>query len=39
MRGKLFWLWGDTIIPSYPLGIFDSISAAMTAASNLCPPF
>ncbi len=33
-EGRLFWLWGDTIIPSYPLGIFDS-SAAMTAAQPL----
>ena len=26
-RGRLFWLWGDTTIPRYPLGIFDSSSA------------
>jgi hypothetical protein len=26
-HGKLFWLWGDTILPGYPLGIFDSIAA------------
>ncbi|EEF62677.1 signal peptide protein [Pedosphaera parvula Ellin514] len=26
-HSKLFWLWGDTVIPSYPLGIFDSSSA------------
>jgi hypothetical protein len=25
--GKLFWLWGDTILPRYPLGIFDSTAA------------
>ncbi|HKS38538.1 MAG TPA: hypothetical protein VJW76_15195 [Verrucomicrobiae bacterium] len=25
--GKLFWAWGDTIIPNYPLGIFDMTSA------------
>ena len=24
---KLFWLWGDTNIPVYPLGIFDSTAA------------
>ncbi|MBK1882170.1 hypothetical protein JIN85_07080 [Luteolibacter pohnpeiensis] len=28
-HGKLFWLWGDTSMPGYPLGIFDS-SAATT---------
>src|ERR1700678_2622665 len=26
-RGKLFWFWGDTILPPYPLGIFDSTGA------------
>jgi hypothetical protein len=26
-RGKLFWLWGDTTLAHYPLGIFDSTSA------------
>jgi hypothetical protein len=26
-RGRLFWLWGDTTLPRYPLGIFDSSSA------------
>ena len=26
-RGKLFWLWGDTTMANYPLGIFDSTSA------------
>jgi len=26
-RGKLFWAWGDTVIPSYPLGIFHMTSA------------
>lgn len=26
-RGKLFWLWGDTTMANYPLGIFDSASA------------
>lgn len=25
--GKLFWLWGDTILARYPLGIFDGTSA------------
>lgn len=26
-RGRLFWLWGDTTLPRYPLGIFDSSCA------------
>jgi hypothetical protein len=26
-RGRLFWLWGDTTLGRYPLGIFDSTSA------------
>lgn len=24
---RLFWLWGDTSVPGYPLGIFDSTAA------------
>ena len=30
-HGKLFWLWGDTIVARYPLGIFDSIGATTSA--------
>lgn len=26
-RGRLFWAWGDTVKPGYPLGIFDMTSA------------
>lgn len=26
-RGKLFWLWGDTTLAHYPLGVFHSTSA------------
>jgi hypothetical protein len=26
-RGKRFWLWGDTDLPPYPMGIFHSSSA------------
>jgi len=26
-QGRLFWLWGDTTMARYPLGIFDSSSA------------
>jgi len=25
--GRMFWLWGDTTVPNYPLGIFDSTGA------------
>lgn len=31
---KLFWLWGDTSLPQYPLGIFSS-----TAATTPLKPF
>jgi hypothetical protein len=39
-RGKLFWLWGDTTIPSYTLGIFDGTSATTTIQplSSFEPP-
>lgn len=26
-RGKLFWAWGDTTLPHYPLGVFEMTSA------------
>jgi len=26
-RGRQFWLWGDTTLPGYPLGIFHASSA------------
>jgi hypothetical protein len=26
-RGKRFWLWGDTTLADYPLGIFDATAA------------
>jgi len=26
-RGKLFWVWGDTTLARYPLGIFNATSA------------
>jgi hypothetical protein len=26
-RGKMFWAWGDTIMPHYPLGLFHTTSA------------
>ena len=39
-RGKMFWAWGDTIIPNYPLGIFDMLSATtpMQPLSSFEPP-
>jgi hypothetical protein len=30
-QGKRFWLWGDTNVPRYPLGIFHSSSATTSA--------
>ena len=33
-HGRLFWLWGDTILARYPLGIFDA-SSATTAVQPL----
>lgn len=32
-KGKLFWLWGDTGLPGYPLGIFNT----PVATSSLNP--
>lgn len=26
-RGKLFWVWGDTTLPGYPLGRFHAVGA------------
>lgn len=26
-NGRMFWAWGDTAIPGYPLGVFDMSSA------------
>jgi hypothetical protein len=39
-RGKMFWLWGDTTLAHYPLGIFDSTSAtsAIQPLSSFEPP-
>jgi len=33
-RGRLFWVWGDTTLANYPLGIFDC-SGATTAVQPL----
>lgn len=39
-RGKMFWAWGDTTLPHYPLGIFDMSSAttAIRPLGSLEPP-
>ena len=39
-RGRLFWLWGDTTLGNYPLGIFDSTSAtsAIQPLKSFEPP-
>lgn len=33
-HGRLFWLWGDTMLPGYPLGIYNS-TGAMTATQPI----
>lgn len=39
-RGRLFWLWGDTTIARYPLGIFHGTSATTVVQplESLEPP-
>jgi hypothetical protein len=39
-RGRLFWLWGDTTLARYPLGIFDSTAAwtPVKALASFEPP-
>lgn len=39
-RGKLFWLWGDTTLAHYPLGVFHSTSAttAVQPLAEFKPP-
>jgi hypothetical protein len=39
-RGRLFWLWGDTTMARYPLGIFDGTSAttAVKPLAKFEPP-
>lgn len=39
-RGRLFWAWGDTTMPNYPLGIFDMSSATtdVNPLASLEPP-
>jgi hypothetical protein len=39
-KGRLHWLWGDTSLANYPLGIFDSTSATSTVRplSSFEPP-
>jgi hypothetical protein len=45
-RGTLFWMWGDTTLAKYPLGIYDTTGAtssvpafAATPVPPLRPPF
>ena len=39
-KGRLFWLWGDTSLAKYPLGIFNSTSAtsAVQPLASFEPP-
>jgi hypothetical protein len=33
-RGKIFWLWGDTGVPQYPLGNYRTTCATTTLEAN-----
>lgn len=39
-RGKMFWAWGDTTLPGYPLGVFEASSAttSITPLKEFSPP-
>lgn len=39
-KGKMFWAWGDTIVPNYPLGLFHMTSATteIKPLSSFEPP-
>ena len=39
-NGKMFWAWGDTTLPHYPLGLFDMSSATtpIQPLSSFTPP-
>jgi len=39
-KGKLMWLWGDTNLPAYPLGIFNTpvASSTLKPLPSLKPP-
>jgi len=39
-RGRLFWAWGDTTMPHYPLGIFhmSSATSALQPLASFEPP-
>lgn len=39
-KGKLFWLWGDTNLPHYPLGIFNTpvATSSFKPLVSLKPP-
>jgi hypothetical protein len=39
-RGRLYWFWGDTNLPHYPLGIFDAPGAttAVRPLASFEPP-
>lgn len=39
-QGKLFWIWGDTTLARYPLGIFDcgSATSPLQTLKSLEPP-
>ncbi|MFM8281917.1 MAG: hypothetical protein ACKOCW_00025 [Planctomycetaceae bacterium] len=36
-RGRLHWAWGDTTVPRYPLGVFDTTGATTGLAPLTAP--
>lgn len=38
--GRLYWAWGDTVVPGYPLGLFHMISATtdLQPLDSFAPP-
>ena len=33
--GRLHWAWGDTTLPGYPLGVFDTTSATTSVGTEI----
>lgn len=36
-RGRRYWLWGDTTLARYPLGIFSSLGATTPPSTDVAP--
>lgn len=39
-QGRIFWAWGDTVLPGYPLGLFHMLGATtrLKPLDNVSPP-